>query len=54
MRLPSESGWISDAMGIGLLSFVLLALERERGLSQGQDGAATSVGLFGMFVGAAR
>jgi MFS transporter, putative metabolite:H+ symporter len=42
-----------DAMDIGLLSFVLVALAQEWGLSQGQVGVAISVGLFGMFVGAA-
>ena len=42
-----------DAMDIGLLSFVLVALAQEWGLSQRQVGVAISVGLFGMFVGAA-
>jgi putative MFS transporter len=46
-------GWMFDAMDIGLLSFVLVALAQEWGLSQGQVGVAISVGLFGMFVGAA-
>ncbi|QIN85315.1 MFS transporter [Rubrobacter tropicus] len=42
-----------DAMDVGLLSFVMVALAREWGLSQGQVGIAISAGLFGMFVGAA-
>jgi putative MFS transporter len=46
-------GWMFDAMDIGLLSFVLVALAQEWGLSQGQVGVAISVRLFGMFVGAA-
>jgi len=46
-------GWMFDAMDIGLLSFVLVALAQEWGLSQGQVGVAISIGLFGMFVGAA-
>ena len=53
MTLPSGSGWIFDPMDVGLPSFVLVALERERGLSQGQVGTAIGVGLFGMFAGAA-
>ena len=46
-------GWMFDAMDIGLVSFVVAALAAEWGLSQGQVGLAISVGLFGMFVGAA-
>lgn len=46
-------GWMFDAMDIGLLSFVLVALAQDWGLTQGQVGLAISVGLFGMFVGAA-
>jgi len=42
-----------DAMDIGLVSFVVAALAAEWGLSQGEVGLAISVGLFGMFVGAA-
>nr|WP_207955996.1 MFS transporter [Rubrobacter marinus] len=53
VTLLSGLGWMFDAMDIGLLSFVLVALASEWGLSQGQVGAAISVGLFGMFVGAA-
>ena len=48
----SGLGWMFDAMDIGLLSFVMVALAQEWGLSQGQVGVAISVGLFGMFVGA--
>jgi MFS transporter, putative metabolite:H+ symporter len=46
-------GWMFDAMDIGLLSFVLAALAQEWGLTQVQVGTVISVGLFGMFVGAA-
>ena len=45
-------GWMFDAMDIGLLSFVLVAIAREWNLSQAQVGSAISVGLFGMFLGA--
>jgi MFS transporter, putative metabolite:H+ symporter len=53
VTLLSGLGWMFDAMDIGLLSFVLVALAQEWGLSQGQVGVAISIGLFGMFVGAA-
>jgi putative MFS transporter len=53
VTLLSGFGWMFDAMDVGLLSFVMVALAREWGLSQGQVGAAISAGLFGMFVGAA-
>ncbi|MBA2511500.1 MAG: MFS transporter [Rubrobacteraceae bacterium] len=42
-----------DAMDVGLVSFVVVALGQEWGLSQGQVGLAISAGLLGMFVGAA-
>ena len=53
VTLLSGFGWMFDAMDVGLLSFVMVALAREWGLSQGQVGVAISAGLFGMFVGAA-
>ena len=53
VTLLAGLGWMFDAMDIGLLSFVLVALAGEWGLSQGQVGAVISIGLFGMFVGAA-
>lgn len=53
VTLLSGLGWMFDAMDIGLLSFVMVALAREWDLGQGQVGLAISVGLFGMFVGAA-
>ena len=53
VTLLAGLGWMFDAMDIGLLSFVMVALAQEWGLSQGQVGVAISVGLFGMFVGAA-
>ena len=40
-------------MDVGLVSFVVVALGQEWGLSQGQVGLAISAGLLGMFVGAA-
>jgi putative MFS transporter len=46
-------GWMFDAMDIGLLAFVVAALAAEWDLSQAQVGLAISIGLFGMFVGAA-
>ncbi len=52
ITLLSGLGWMFDAMDIGLLSFVLVALAREWNLSQAQVGSAISVGLFGMFLGA--
>lgn len=45
-------GWMFDAMDIALLSFVLVALAAEWGLSDEQVGLAASVGFLGMFVGA--
>lgn len=53
VMLLSGLGWMFDAMDIGLLSFVLVALAKEWELTQGQVGLAISVSLFGMFVGAA-
>jgi putative MFS transporter len=53
VTLLSGLGWMFDAMDIGLLSFVLVAIAREWKLSQQQVGTAISAGLLGMFVGAA-
>src|SRR3954463_8520442 len=53
VTLLSGLGGVFDAMDIGLLSFVMVALGQEWGLSQEQVGVAISVGLFGMFLGAA-
>ncbi|HET7481067.1 MAG TPA: MFS transporter [Rubrobacteraceae bacterium] len=53
VTLLSGFGWMFDAMDIGLLSFVMVVLAQEWGLSEGQVGLAISTGLFGMFVGAA-
>lgn len=52
VTIYSGLGWMFDAMDIGLLSFVLVAIAREWGLSREQVGLAISVGLFGMFIGA--
>lgn len=53
VTLLAGFGWMFDAMDVGLVSFVVVALGQEWGLSQGQVGVAISAGLFGMFVGAA-
>lgn len=53
VTLLTGLGWMFDAMDVGLLSFVMVALAAEWGLTQGEVGIAISVGLFGMFVGAA-
>lgn len=53
VTLLAGLGWMFDAMDVGLLSFVMVVLAREWGLSQGQVGVAISAGLLGMFVGAA-
>ncbi|MEJ7842990.1 MAG: MFS transporter [Rubrobacter sp.] len=53
VTLLAGFGWMFDAMDVGLVSFVVVALAQDWGLSQGQVGVAISAGLFGMFVGAA-
>ncbi len=53
VTLLAGFGWMFDAMDVGLVSFVVVALGQEWGLSQGQVGLAISAGLLGMFVGAA-
>ena len=53
VTLLAGFGWMFDAMDVGLVSFVVVALARDWGLSQGQVGVAISAGLLGMFVGAA-
>lgn len=53
VTLLAGLGWMFDAMDVGLLSFVVAVLAAEWGLSQGEVGVAISVGLAGMFVGAA-
>ncbi len=53
VTLLAGLGWMFDAMDVGLLSFVMVALAQEWGLSQAQVGVAISAGLLGMFVGAA-
>ncbi len=53
VTLLSGLGWMFDAMDIGLLSLVVVALAQDWGLSEKQVGVVISIGLLGMFVGAA-
>lgn len=46
-------GWLFDSMDVGLVSFVMPALQSEWGLSPSQLGLIGSVGMVGMAVGAA-
>lgn len=49
----SGLGWMFDAFDSGLVSFVLAVLASEWGLSHAQTGRIGSMGLVGMFAGAA-
>jgi putative MFS transporter len=51
--LASGLGWAFDAMDVGLISFAIVAIAREWGLSPGERGLVVSLGFAGMFVGAA-
>lgn len=46
-------GWLFDAMDVGIITFVLVALAKEWKLAPSQVGLIASAGLAGMFVGAA-
>ncbi|WP_397340231.1 MFS transporter [Paenibacillus qinlingensis] len=46
-------GWLFDAMDVGLLSFILVALRKEWGLTAQEAGLLGSVNLIGMTIGAA-
>lgn len=46
-------GWAFDAMDVGLLSFIMLALTKEWGLTEIQQGWLGSINLVGMAIGAA-
>ncbi|ABO50053.1 major facilitator superfamily MFS_1 [Desulforamulus reducens MI-1] len=46
-------GWLFDSMDVGLISFVMPALQRDWGLSPAQLGLIGSVGMVGMALGAA-
>lgn len=48
----SGVGWALDAMDVGLISFIMLALTEEWGLTAGQQSALASVGFIGMAIGA--
>lgn len=50
--LASGLGWAFDAMDVGLISFAIVAIAREWGLSANQRGLVVSVGFAGMFLGA--
>ncbi|MBM7566349.1 MFS transporter [Paenibacillus sacheonensis] len=45
-------GWMFDAMDVGLLSFILVALRKEWGLSAREAGLLGTVNLVGMAIGA--
>jgi putative MFS transporter len=46
-------GWLFDAMDVGLLSFILVALRKEWALTSQEAGLLGSVNLIGMAIGAA-
>ncbi|MGO4500323.1 MFS transporter [Paenibacillus sp. 2RAB27] len=46
-------GWLFDAMDVGLLSFILVALRKEWALTAQEAGLLSSVNLIGMAIGAA-
>ena len=46
-------GWLFDAMDVGIITFVLVALAKDWQLHPAQIGLIASSGLLGMFVGAA-
>lgn len=52
LLLICGTGWLFDAMDVGILSFVLAALKLEWGLSAAQLGLINSVNSIGMAVGA--
>ena len=52
LLVTSGLGWMSDAMDVGLLSFILAALKLDWGLTAGQMGWLGAVNSIGMAVGA--
>lgn len=48
----SGLGWALDAMDVGLISFIIVALKAEWGISDATAGWITSVGFIGMALGA--
>lgn len=51
--LATGIGWLFDSMDVGLVSFVMPALQKEWGLSPSELGLIGSVGMVGMALGAA-
>lgn len=52
LLLGSGVGWALDAMDVGLISFIMLALTQEWGLTGVERSALASVGFIGMAIGA--
>lgn len=52
MVLASGLGWAFDAMDVGLISYIIVVLGQEWGLSATQRGLVVSIGFAGMFLGA--
>lgn len=50
--LASGLGWAFDAMDVGLISYIIVVLGQEWGLSATQRGLVVSIGFVGMFLGA--
>lgn len=48
----SGLGWAFDAMDVGLISFAIVTIAKEWGLSPDQRGLVVSIGFAGMFLGA--
>lgn len=48
----SGTGWALDAMDVGLISFVIVVLAREWGLTTGERSLIVTVGFVGMAIGA--
>ncbi|MGQ9824979.1 MAG: MFS transporter, partial [Desulfotomaculales bacterium] len=51
--LATGVGWLFDSMDVGLVSFVLPAIQKAWQLQPTQLGLIGSVGMVGMFLGAA-
>jgi len=49
--LVTGIGWLFDAMDVGLVSFVMPAIQKEWGLSPAQLGMVGSIGMVGLAVG---
>jgi putative MFS transporter len=53
LLMVSGIGWMFDSMDVGIVSFVVAALAKEWGLGPDQVAWIISIGLLGMFAGAA-